>query len=351
MKDSQLIIDINNMNDIKKIKDNKNIKYINIDIEKPNLEVIYYLLENGKNYSYSEKTGDNKGYIYVSYDIFKTAQLFILEIINHIPITLNETEISRYLYITIGKNIGYDININPEKNETFSLKDISIINNLWGSIYYRKGTNLSLTKIYLYLCNIMNIDCQIITTNKIGYQKNLLTIQNRNIIVDITKDIPYIQAGFKTKNFLGYNDNKELDKKIGYINDIYNESNIEQTLRNIDYNDEKVVLTILNKISNSINMINIRPIELSIILENIFEKYCPNKEIKIHNLYMNNNNQKEHFILINYNNIYYSFNYRINRFIEINEKEIIKSIEENKIGIYLNESIPFITTNPQKVLS
>ena len=50
MKDSQIIIDINNMDDIKKIKDNKNIKYINIDIEKPNLEVIYYLLENGKDY-------------------------------------------------------------------------------------------------------------------------------------------------------------------------------------------------------------------------------------------------------------------------------------------------------------
>ena len=66
MKNSKEIrIDITSMEDIKKLKQNKNIKYINLDIENPDLEVIYYLLENGKNYSYSEKTSDKNGYIYI----------------------------------------------------------------------------------------------------------------------------------------------------------------------------------------------------------------------------------------------------------------------------------------------
>ena len=52
MKDSkQIIMNITSMEDIKKLKENKSIKYINLDIEAPDLEAIYYLIENGKNYS------------------------------------------------------------------------------------------------------------------------------------------------------------------------------------------------------------------------------------------------------------------------------------------------------------
>ena len=57
---------------------------------------------------------------------------------------------------------------------------------------------------------------------------------------------------------------------------------------------------------------------------------------------MNNYPEREHFIAINYNNKYYSFNYVKNRFVEIKEKEIQESIEEEKVGVYLNERIPFI---------
>ena len=78
---SQIMMDISNMEDIKKLKENKKIKYINLDIINPNLEVIYYFLEYGQNYSYAEKTADKDGYIYVSYDIFQQAELFILDII------------------------------------------------------------------------------------------------------------------------------------------------------------------------------------------------------------------------------------------------------------------------------
>ena len=152
MKDSkQLRMNITSIDDIKKLEKNKDIKYLNIDIMNPDLEVIYYLIDHGQNYSYADLYDNQKGYIYVPYDVFKQSQLFILDIINHIPTTLNELEIARYLYITIGKNIGYDINILPDKNETFSLKNINIINNLWGSLNITKGTNASFCKLYLYL--------------------------------------------------------------------------------------------------------------------------------------------------------------------------------------------------------
>lgn len=348
MKDSkQLRMNITNMADIKKLEKNKDIKYLNIDIMHPNLEVIYYLIDHGKNYSYSDLIEDKLGYIYVSYDIFKQSQLFILDIINHVPATLNELEIARYLYITIGKNLGYDINILPDKNETFDLKNISIINNLWGSINLTKGTNSSFCKLYLYLCRLMNIDCNLIITSQIGYLKNVLTINNTNIIVDITQDIPYIQAGFKTKNFIGYNDNLEIDKKISYIKEDYNENLIEQNLKQLNYNKEDIFQTILLKTQNIIHVENIKPIELAMIYEIIFNKYCPNYEITINNLYINNSYHKEHFILITNHKKYYSYNYTRNSFVEIPKEELTKNIESKRIGMYLNEKIPFLLSQEE----
>lgn len=348
MKDSkQLRMNITNMADIKKLEKNKDIKYLNIDIMHPNLEVIYYLIDHGKNYSYSDLIEDKLGYIYVSYDIFKQSQLFILDIINHVPATLNELEIARYLYITIGKNLGYDINILPDKNETFDLKNISIINNLWGSINLTKGTNSSFCKLYLYLCRLMNIDCNLIITSQIGYLKNILTINNTNIIVDITQDIPYIQAGFKTKNFIGYNDNLEIDKKISYIKEDYNENLIEQNLKQLNYNKEDIFQTILLKTQNIIHVENIKPIELAMIYEIIFNKYCPNYEITINNLYINNSYHKEHFILITNHKKYYSYNYTRNSFVEIPKEELTKNIESKRIGMYLNEKIPFLLSQEE----
>lgn len=343
MKDSkQLRMNITSMDDIKKLENNKDIKYLNIDIMNPDLEVIYYLIDHGKNYSYSDLIEDKKGYIYVSHEIFKQSMLFILDIINHIPTTLSEIEIARYLYITIGKNIGYDINILPDKNETFSFKNINIINNLWGSINITKGTNISFCKLYLYLCRIMNIDCQIIRVGQLGYQKNLLKIDNTNITVDLTQDIPLIQAGFKTNNFTGYNDNIEIDKKISYIKNTYNELLLEESLKHLDYTKNDIFQTILIKTQEIINAKTIKPIELGIIYDIIFSKYYPNHNISINNLYIKNLSNKEHFILITHNKKYYSYNYSRNSFVEIPKTELVKNIESKKIGTYINEKIPYI---------
>ena len=349
MKDSsQIRMNITNMDDIKKLQKNPNIKYLNIDIMNPNLEVIYYLIDHGKNYSYSDLIDNKRGYIYVSHDIFKQSQLLILDIINNIPSTLTELEIARYLYITVGKNLGYDINILPDKNENLSLKNINIINNLWGSLNITKGTNSSFCKLYLYLCRIMNIDCNLVITSQLGYLKNILTIDNTNLTIDITQDIPFIQAGFKTKHFTGYNDNLELDKKIAYIKDNYSETLIENSLTHLDYSKSDVFQTILLKTQEIIKAENIKPIELSVIYENIFNKYCPNYEIKINNLYIQNSANKEHFILIAYDKKYYSYNYARNSFVEIPKEELTKNIETKKIGTYLNEKIPFIIKEPKE---
>lgn len=339
-------MNIRTMDDIKRLEQNKNIKYINLDIVNPDLEVIYYLIEHGKNYSYSERIDEKNGYIYVSHDIFEQSQNFILDIINSIPIELSEIEIARYLYITIGKNLGYDINSLPDKNELLSLKNINIINNIWGSISVTKGTNISFSKLYLYLCRLMNIDCNLLITSNLGYLKNELIINNSKIVVDITQDIPFIQAGFKTKNFIGYNEDLELDKKIGYIKDEYNEIKIEKTLSNLDYTKPNIFKLILLKTEEIIEVSKIKPSELNIIYEIIFNKYCPNFNVQISNLYISSQlNKKEHFILITQNGKYYGYNYTRNSFVEISKEEIKKNIESKKIGMYQNETIPYITQN------
>lgn len=350
MKDkSPVIMQISTMEDIKKLKESKDVKYINLDITNPNLEVIYYLIDNGQNYLYADMIDKKNGYIYVSYKIFKEASLNILDIINNIPINLDELEIARYLYISIGKKIGYDINILPDKNETFNFYNINTINNIWGSIHNLKGTNVSFTKLYLYLCRIMNIDCQLITTSKSGYLKNMLTINNSKIITDITQDIPYIQSGFKTKNFIGYNDNELLDKKINYIKDSYSEQKIEESLKTLDYDHESIIKEILSKTQKIIGASEIKPIELGIIYDIIFQKYCPNYDISINNLFINKKN-KEHFILISYDNKYYSYNYTRESFVELSYDEILNNIETKKIGIYLNERIPAINIKKEKAI-
>ena len=281
---SKMIIDINNMEDIQKLKKGSSIKYINLNLTSPNLEVIYYLLENGQKFYYSEKIDNKQGFIYVPFEMFKKSQSFILDVINNIPPNLTKLEVARYFYITIGKNIGYDINTMNDKNETFDLNKINTINNIWGSIYHTKGTNISFTKLYLYLCRLMKIECQMSYDSKSNYYTNSLSINNRKLEVDITKDIPFIQAGFKTKYFTGYDDNLEIDKKIFYIKDNYCEVKINEILKKIDYNNPDIFNIILLITSEIIDISNLKPIELSMIYEIIFKKYCPNCKITINKL-------------------------------------------------------------------
>ena len=159
--------------------------------------------------------------------------------------------------------------------------------------------------------------------------------------MDLTTDVPFIEAGFKTRNFSNYNDELELDKKIGYIKDNYNETKIDKSLKTLNYNDDNFVLEFLINTQKLIKVDNIKPIELGIIYDILFHKYHPDANIIINNLYINDiYNNKEHFILISYNNMHYSYNYNKQTFIKISEKELINNIENEKIGIYLIEDVP-----------
>ena len=61
MKDKvPMIMSISTMEDIKKLKNSPTVKYLNLDIQKPDLEVIYYLIENGEKYSYSDMLDGKK---------------------------------------------------------------------------------------------------------------------------------------------------------------------------------------------------------------------------------------------------------------------------------------------------
>ena len=351
MKDRQhLVLTIKTEGDLLKLENNKDIKYINIDITTPNKKIIDYLIKNGQNLLYTETINEYNGYIYVNYDLFKKGEKIIEEIIKNTPPELTKIELSKWLYIKIGSFISYDINTIPEKNEVLNLYAVSIINNIWGALANGKGTNQTFTQIYYYLCKLNDIDCNIITINKHGYKKNIIKVDNTEIITDITNDLPYIQSGYQTRFFGTYNDDIELDKKINYKKIDYSEKRIEKIVKEIDYTNEKFFPQLLLKTQNIINVQDIGPIELGIIYNEIFNKYCPNLDISINNLYINNGNDKEHFLLMTQNNSHYSYNYNKNSFVEISEEQIEKNIETGKIGIYAKENIPMNKQSKLKVV-
>ncbi len=327
---------INDYEDLDKLNDD--IKYININIKKIDNEVIYYFKKHGQNYYYSESIDDNIGYIYVDYDTFIKGNKLMESIINNIPDNLNKLEIAKYLYINIGKLISYDINIIPEKNETINYYQFSSINNIWGALSNLKATNQAYCKLYLYLCSYFDISCDIINVNDKKNLANKLTIDNNTLIVDLTSDIPYIQAGYKTRYFSDYNETLELDKKIKYINDNYNEIKLDMILKN---NSEDMVNILLN-IQTILDIDSIDPISLEIILNIIFMKYYSDMNIRINNFYINDINSRRHFLVITYKGKYYSYNYNKSTFMEINEKDLHDNLDSDRIGIYLKEDLSLI---------
>jgi hypothetical protein len=183
----------------------------------------------------------------------------------------------------------------------------------------------------------LDIDIKIEQNNVEIYNKIILGKQI--ITVNLFKDIPYIKAKLMTKYFNPYNDDIDLDKKIKYIKNKHNDLLIDKALKNVDYIEENCIEDILYKTQNIIDIDNIHPVELSIIYEYLFEKYCPNYDIKINNLYLNDS-EHSHFIMISYNNKHYSYNHNKKTFIEIKDFDIIDNINNGKIGMYIDELIP-----------
>lgn len=338
-KNSSFVCRVSNIEDLKKVK--KSTKYINLNIDNANGEVFSYFIENGRKFSYAESFSELNGYIYVDYNTFINGEVKIKSIIEGIPKGLSSLEKLRYIYIEIGKIMGYDINIILEKNDNFAFNNLGHINNLWGSLSSGKITNISIVKILKYLCVLLNIDCEIVLNNDHGYLCNKVVIDDQVLFLDITKDIPYIQASFSTKYFSSYNDDIDLDKKICYVKKNYNNVKIDNEVKKLMksgiYDFEDLLLII----QQTLSIDDIKPIELGIILDNILKKYCPSENICINNLYINDMyGNKEHFILLTINDRHYSYNYKKKSFIELSKQELVDNLNSRKIGIYLEEEIP-----------
>ena len=133
-------------------------------------------------------------------------------------------------------------------------------------------------------------------------------------------------------------DNKDIDKKIFYIKNSYTNEIIDNELRGLDYTKDNMLSDILGVLERSINISDVGVIELAKICKDIFDKYTPNYDIRINNLFLlDSDESKEHFIVISYDNSFYSYNYNKQCFIKISYDVITKNIKDNKIGIYKGE--------------
>jgi len=313
----------------------KNTKYINISIDNVSIDVIDYFLLNGSNYSYSDTIDGRNGFIYASYDMFKLGESIIDNVIDIMPSNLSKLEIVRYIYISLGKILSSDINVMDSKNETVSFSKISTINNIWGAISSGKVVDIVVGKIFMYVCSRMGIKCELVSSSIKGNVANKVCLDDTFLIVDLYNDLYNIQGEFCTKYFDKYNDDKDMDKKLGYIKEEYMDYYVSLELSGLDYTKEAPLCEILSLTSKVININKIGPYELFKIYRDIFDKYVPNYDIKINNLYVYSGfDNKEHFAVFSYNDVYYSFNYNKRCFVRVDESVLYDNIRNKRIGIY-----------------
>ena len=336
---SSYVVYIKDMSDIDKINDDT--RYVNIDITNINYDVIKYFKENGSYYMYSDIIDNICGYNYISYEDFIKAEDMIEMIYANMKSDLSDIEIAKYLYISLANRLSYDINAFEDKSEVYNLSLINMVNNLWGSLAIGKCNDISASKLYYYLCRRLNIDINIFIDEVKKQALTKLIIDNQVLVTDLYEDIPYINCGMQTKYFAIYNDDIDLDKKIGYVKNKYTNYYLNKVLRDIDYTKDDCIYEILINTQEIIKANLVKPVELGIIYKNIFNEYCPNYHIEINNLFLNTK-KKKHFIMISYNNNHYSYNYKEKSFVKVNDEDILDSISLGKIGLYMNECIPNI---------
>ena len=225
MNTDNIIVNIKNIEDIEKISNVT--KYINISIDNINNDVINYFLLNGKNYLYSDTINNNNGFIYSNYDMFKNGENIINTIICNVPNDLSDIEKIRYVYIYLGKILCSDINIMDDKNEIISFDKVSTASNIWSSLSSRKVSDIVVSKIFMYVCFRLGFKSELISSSIRGNIANKVYVNDTFVIVDLFSDLYNIHAGFSTKYFDKYNDNKDIDKKILYIKDEYMEFYID----------------------------------------------------------------------------------------------------------------------------
>lgn len=333
---SDIIVNIKDMKDIGKIT--KDTKYINLAVDNVDSDVIDYFLLNGKNYSYSDMINDRNGFIYADFEMFKYGESIIDNIMDSMPLNLSKLDIVRYIYVSLGRRLCADINTMDDKNEIISFSKISTVNNIWGALSKEKVNDSVISKIFMYICSRMGIKCELISSSIRGSVANKVYLDDSFLVVDLFNDIYNIQGGFTTKYFDKFNDNKDLDKRVGYIKDEYMNYYVDKIFKNFDYTSENMLYAILDITSKVININSVGPYELSKIYRDIFDKYAPNYDIKINNLFVCEPLEaKEHFVLFSFSDEHYSFNYNRGCFVRVDEDMLGDNIRNNRIGIYDNE--------------
>lgn len=336
MNKGSIIVNINSIKDIEKI--NKDTKYINISIDNVDIGVIDYFLVNGKDYLYSDSINNINGYIYVDYDMFVGSEKVINNVIDSMPSNLSNIEKIRYVYIYLGKILSSDINTIEDKNEVISFSNISTINNIWGSINKGKTNDITVSKIFMYILNRIGIKSELINSSVNCIGNKIYLEDNKFIVVNLFNDLAYIQGGFCLRFFDKYNSDKRMDKKLGYISDEYTDYYLNKTLSDIDLLESNVVEIILSLTEKIIDIDSIGTLELSKIYSDIFDKYLPNYDVRINNFYVIDNSNKKHFIVINYGEEYYSYNYNKKCFMKVKYEDIYKNLENHLIGLYNDEN-------------
>jgi len=335
MSVKNIIVNIENIHDTKKI--DSNTKYINIDISKVDNDVITYLLENGSKYSYSDTIDSKSNFIYVDYDTFKKSEYIIDGLLERIPSGLNDIEKVRYIYISLGRMLCVDINSIENKNEIISFNTISTINNIWGCLNKGSISNISISKLFMYILCRIGIKSELITNGINGNIGNKVYIGDDYIIVNLYNDIYNIQGGFSTKYFDKYNDNVVIDRKIGYIKEDYVNYYIDNLIRD-SLDDKNILSKFINITSKYININYIGTYELYLIYKEIIDKYNL-RDINIYNFFVYKGEyHKEHFIVIGSKDIYYSYNYSKGCFIKVDKDIIYDNIKNRNIGLYDNEN-------------
>ena len=336
MNKGSIIVNINSIKDIEKI--NKDTKYINISIDNVDIDVIDYFLVNGKDYLYSDSINNINGYIYVDYDMFVGSEKVINNVIDSMPSNLSNIEKIRYVYIYLGKILSSDINTIEDKNEVISFSNISTINNIWGSINRGKTNDITVSKIFMYILNRIGIKSELINSSVNCIGNKIYLEDNKFIVVNLFNDLAYIQGGFCLRFFDKYNSDKRIDKKLGYISDEYTDYYLNKTLSDIDLLESNVVEIILSLTEKIIDIDSIGTLELSKIYGDIFDKYLPNYDVRINNFYVVDSSNKKHFIVINYGEEYYSYNYNKKCFMKVKYEDIYKNLENHLIGLYNDEN-------------
>lgn len=340
MKDTDVIVSVNTMEDIKGINDNT--RYINIGIDNCDSSVIDYFLECGDKYSYTDSISGKNGFIYATYDMFKKSETIIKKILSNMPSDLNDLEKIRYIYISLGKRLSIDINTIDNKNDSISFSNVSTINNIWGSLSSGWTTSACISKLFMYLCSRIGIKSELVNSSISGNIGNKIFTSDNYLITDLYSDIYNIQGGFRTKYFDKYNDDVMLDKKVFYISDNYIDVIIDKEFNGNNYVNDDIVSVVLDVINKYVDVSNMGVVELSKICNDLFKKYCPNYDIRINNLFVNDNAfNKSHFIVISYNDICYSYNYNKKCFIMVDLSMINRYIKSNKVGIYEDEDFVF----------